>query len=69
MKRHKWDNHSVTEVNGAGVQVEHWQECSICGDQRTQWESPFRKECPGRVAMPMPVNGLGEPYQKVGGKG
>jgi len=62
MKRHKWENHSVTEVNGAGVQTERWQQCVVCGDTRTEFESPYREFCPGAVAMPMPLNGFGEPY-------
>lgn len=62
MRRHKWENHSVTEINGAGVQTEVWQECKVCGDMRNQWEGPYRKHCPDQISMPMPKNGFGEPY-------
>lgn len=50
MRRHKWEGHSVTEINGAGVHVERWEECIACGDMRNEFESPSREFCPGAVA-------------------
>lgn len=29
---HELETHCVTEVNGAGVQREYWQQCSKCGE-------------------------------------
>jgi hypothetical protein len=41
-ERHKWNLHSVTEVNGAGVQSEVWRECTKCGatDDGFQYVEP-----------------------------
>ena len=47
---HEWEEHCVTEVNGAGVQREYWQECIHChetvSDEGIPIEHP-RADCEG----------------------
>lgn len=54
--KHKWETHSVTEINGAGVQTEYWEQCAVCGDMQTQWDAPNSESCPGKPLSPSHLN-------------
>jgi hypothetical protein len=48
---HVWQSHSVTEVNGAGVQREEWETCINCGQIQDQWSAPETDICLGKDGM------------------
>lgn len=50
--RHEYEEHCVTEMNGAGVHREYWLQCAKCGaivdenDHRADCEGCNRSDCP-----------------------
>lgn len=49
MNQHNLETHSVTEVNGAGVHTEYWQECTRCHETFGEYDS-IPEECPVEVS-------------------